>query len=105
MLPMLSFGQPVQLTVFYKQKAVMHESQRASLRSKAGVTLSLEIDSPYQRTDSVRVDEAGLRYALKVLRKSHKVEYVEQVSPEFPGVYVSSFLRIRPCEGSPNRDR
>jgi hypothetical protein len=30
MLPMLSFGQPVQLTVFYKQKAVVHETQRAS---------------------------------------------------------------------------
>jgi hypothetical protein len=35
LLPMLSFGQPVQLTVFYKQKPVMHETQRASLRSKA----------------------------------------------------------------------
>jgi hypothetical protein len=47
MLPMLSFGQPVQLTVFYKQGTVIHETQRASLRSKAGVTLSLEMDTPH----------------------------------------------------------
>jgi hypothetical protein len=32
MLPMLSFGQPVQLTVFYKQKTVLHESARAAIR-------------------------------------------------------------------------
>ena len=30
MLPMLAVGQPVQLTVFYKQKTMVHETQRAS---------------------------------------------------------------------------
>jgi len=64
MLPMLSFGQPVQLSVFYKQKAEMHESQRDALRKKAGVSLVLEIDSPYQLSDEVTVDGSSLKIAL-----------------------------------------
>lgn len=80
MLPMLSFGSDVQLAIFYKKP--LPKIQRDALLKRAGCTEILRIDTQSQWSDEVIVPESQLKVAKTVLRKSHKVSYVEIVTEQ-----------------------
>ena len=66
-----------QLEIMYRH--CPSEPERAAVRNKAGVKLSLEIDRVPNYTDEVTVPKSQLQAALKSLHKSH-VD-VERITP------------------------